>query len=99
MKLKSNKGSVSVFSNGVNATDKAIFRLEQILEIHAAKENEKMLSSSKSIANIEAKIKMFPPPNPQGQQMGSPKKKNQESKKYIMQLSVCPQAPCSSDPG
>lgn len=88
-----------MFSNGVNATDKAIFRLEQILEIHAAKENEKMLSSSKSIANIEAKIKMFPPPNPQGQQMDSPKKKNQESKKYIMQLSVYPQAPCSSDPG
>lgn len=82
MKLKSNNGSVSVFSNGVNATDKAIFRLEQILEIHAAKENEKMLSSSKSIANIEAKIKMFLPPNPQGQQMGSPKKKSRGKKVY-----------------
>lgn len=40
-------GSVSVFHNGINTIDEAIFRLEQILKIHAARKNEKILGSSK----------------------------------------------------
>lgn len=54
-KKKPKRGSPPGFNNGINAVAKIIFRLEQILESHATKENEKKCWAAQNfIANTQS---------------------------------------------
>lgn len=92
---------MSVFNNVINAIDnKVIFRLEQIIEIYATKENDKKCWAAQNfLVNIKSKLKYLCLLTPKDNKRVHFRKKKIKSQQVYWCHHQCPCAPRSSDLG